>query len=369
MALVEAKVEGPVRTISPDGSGGVIIFAMGNPGVRIMYTPGPVIAAPPVLGAPPQPVRQRSIRTPSQRITVAQLVDGASLPGRIGIDGFEGGTIIAEGFYSTDTVNGQNVFLANHIFVEPAETVLIGAVTGNNGTAIQVNTIEVVPLTDPRISTNPPDPSKPLYLNDSGFVITLDSITPTPTTTNPPTQLPTAVEGYFADGKLFAHAIEFGGPGLLAPLADPALPIDFPRISIERAQIRDRGTSFEIEVRGHITAPPPLTQTDHRIELRVLDMKAGTFGTVPIDWQYRGSEQASELTQLGIGQLRVDLRTNGGIPVQQVPPIQRWRFRGNLPKSGIHLLPPERIEARNATAEDAVHLHVREEADTDVRDE
>ncbi len=383
MALVEAKVEGPIDDIVSDGAGGAIITALGAGAatrVTIQYSPGPVFVVPPAV--PPAPVRQKSIRSPSQRLTVAELISLTPLPGRSPLEGFKGGTIIAEGFYSTDTLNGVNVFLANHIFVEPAETVLIGAVTGNNGTTIQVNTVDVVPLTDARISTNPTTPLVPTYLNDSGFEITLASITVTPTTPNLPAPAtppaPTAVEGYFAGGKMHAHLIEFGGPGLLAPLADSALPIDFPRISIERAQVRDLGTSFEIEVRGHITVPPPLPLIDHVIEIRVRDMKIGTFGTLSTDWEYRGgSETAADITGADINGIDVDLRSTGGVQIQLDPPIQRWRFRGDLPKTGVHLLPPERFEARNATAEQLLpgnfpvpaNTPVRAELDTDVRDE
>lgn len=385
MALVEAKIEGPIDDIVSDGAGGATITALGvgaTTRVTIRYSPGPVLVVPPDTGVPPAPVRQKSIRSPSQRLTVAELISPTSLPGRSPLEGFKGGTIIAEGFYSTDTQNGVNVFLANHIFVEPAETVLIGAVTGNNGTTIQVNTVDVVPLTDARISTNPANRLGPIYLNDSGFEITLASITPTPTTPNLPAPAtppaPTAVEGYYAGGHMFAHVIEFGGPGLLAPPANPALPVNIPRISIERAQVRDLGTSFEIEVRGHVTVPPPLPLIDHDIRILVRDMKAGTFGTQDTDWEYRGgSDAAADITGADTNGIDVDLRSTGGVPITLVPPIQRWRFRGNLPKTGVHLLPPERIEARNATAEGLIagnfpapaNTHVRAEADTDVRDE
>ncbi len=383
MALVEAKVEGPINDIVSDGAGGAVITALGAGAatrVTILYSPGPVIVVP--AAVPPAPLRQKSIRSPSQRLTVDELISLTPLPGRSPQEGFKGGTIIAEGFYSTDTLNGVNVFLANHVFVEPAETVLIGAVTGNNGTTIQVNTVDVVPLTDARISTNPANRLVPIYLNDSGFEITLASITLTPTTPNLPAPAtppaPTAVEGYYAGGQMFAHLIEFGGPGLLAPLAEPALPIDFPRISIERAQVRDLGTSFDIEVRGHITVPPPLPLIDHVIEIRVRDMKVGTFGTQDADWEYRGgSDATADITGADTNGIDVDLRSTGGVPITLVPPIQRWRFRGNLPKTGVHLLPPERIEARNVTAEGLItgnfpapaNSHVRVEVDTDVRDE
>lgn len=365
MALVEASIEGPIDSVASDGAGGAIIVAMG---VKVLYAPGPVVVVSPDTTVPPAPVRQKSLRSPSQRLTVADLLSTVPLPGRGMTPGFVGGTVIAEGFYSTDTASGANVFLANHITVDPAETVLIGAVTRNNGTAIQVNTVDIKPLTDPRISTNPAAPGTPVYLNAFGFEIQLASIATTPTTPNPPPPVapppPTSVEGYFAGETFHAFQIEYGEAGQLAPLADPMKPLDYPRISIERAQVRDRGTSFEIEVRGHISAPPPLPQGDHTLEFRVRDMKAGTLGVSDADWEYRASETAAQI----FGNVRVDLRTTGGTPVQLVPPVQRFRFRADLNKSGVHLLAPERIEVRNITAEAAVHSEVRAELDTDVRE-
>ncbi len=66
--------------------------------------------------------------------------------------------------------------------MEPGETVLIGAVTSNSGSQISLNTVDIALLTDSRLSTNPSDPTKPVFLNDSGFEITLASILPDPTT-------------------------------------------------------------------------------------------------------------------------------------------------------------------------------------------
>lgn len=367
MSLVEASIEGPIQSVASDGAGGAVIVSMG---VNIRYTPGDELIDPPDTSVPPAPVRKKSIRTPTQRLSVDQLISKAAFPGRNNLEGFVGGTIIAEGFYSTDNVNGVNVFIANHITVEPAETVLIGAVTANDGSNISLNTTKIVPLTDSRLSTNPDDPSSPLYLNDSGFPITLASIAVAPSTPNPPPPAtppaPSSAEGYFAEGEFHAFRIEYGSPGLLAPNTPPGTPPGFPRVSIERANVGNDGTSFDIEVRGFISAPPPLPTTNHVLEFRVLDMKSGTLGLKPTDWEYRGgSEAAANIT--AIGTLRVDLRTTGGNPIAQVPPVQRWRFRGVLPKTGVHLLPPERIEVRNVTAETALHQPVREISDTDVK--
>lgn len=377
MAIVESMIEGAIERIEASGAG-VVITSMG---VKIHFVPGPVLVVPPDPTVPPAPVRQKSIRSPSQRLTVQDLLKQDPLPGRtypphptLGaptILGFTYGTVIAEGFY--DTGAGANVFHANHLEVDPAENVLLGPVTGSAAGVVKVNGVEIELLKDSRLSTNPDSPGSPLYLNDSGFEIDPTSIIPVPTAPNPPppapAPLPSSVEGYFSGTKFYAHLFEYGGPGLLAPLHDTTLPTNHPRISIERAEVRDLGTSFDIEVRGHVTTPPPLDAVRHTIEIRVRDMKPGTFGTKPADWDYRANERDSEI----VGTLRMDFRTPAGTPVDRVPPIQRWRFRATVPKSGIHLLPLERIEARNRTAEGAIHAvnpawHVRAELDTTVRE-
>ncbi len=376
MALVEASVEGTIDSIDTDNNGGAIMTTMtaGAKRVTILYSPGNVITVPQV--ATGTKVRQKSIRTPSQRLSVSQLISKVPLPGRGAIEGFEGGTIIADGYY--DTQAGRNVLLANHLAVEPGETVLIGAVTGNDGTKVSINTVDIAPLTDSRLSTNPAAPGTPVFLNDSGFEITLASILPDPTTAQVPGAAPlpaTAAEGYFANGQFHAFLIEYGQPGLLASLPDAALPIDYPRISIERAQVRVEANGFEIEIRGSLSAPPPLSAGNHVLEFRVRDMKVGTFGTLDSNWEYRQSEDASNITNMvDEGEIRVDQVSAGGAPITLIPPTQRWRFRGILPKSGLHSLPPERFEVRNVTAElffDNAGLPnrtVRAEADTDVRD-
>lgn len=361
MALIEAKIEGPIEKIEALGPG-VQITAMG---VKIAYSPGPVLAVPP----PPAgtPTRKKSIKSPSQRLTVADLLKVGAFPARNygpdPIKGFTGGTVIAEGFFNTDVM--PNRFEANHLFVEPAENVMIGALTGNtipsgsSSGVITVNGVEAVILTDGRLSTNPAMPTTPVYLNEFGFEILPHngSITPSPIVAPAvPLPAPTAVEGYFGnDGKIYAHLFEYGGPGLLA---NPMLPL----ISIERADVRDEGTEFSIEVRGHVTTPhTPVNGPRQTIELFILDMVPGTEGIKDDEWVRRSNSPL-------VGNTRLDFRDPGVAPFNVVPPVQRWRFRGTLPKSGINLLPPERIEARNATAELAVHVPIKTVLDTDVRE-
>lgn len=359
MAMVEAKIEGPIKKIESDGGNGLTIAALG---VAIHYSPGPVIVIPtPAVNVPR---RQKSIRSPSQRLTVADLLKADAFVavsyGADPIKGFTGGTIIAEGFFNTDVIPPR--FDANHLQIEIAETVLIGTLTSNTGGKINVNGVEIVISTDPRMSSNPDNPTIPVYLNDSGFSIQQNSIAPTPAGPNPPPPAaappPSASEGYFGnDGRFYAHLFEYGGPGLLLT-ADPSKP----QISIERAEVRDEGTEFDIEVRGHVTTPhQPNGGPRQTIELFIMDMQPNTFGTKDSDWVLRSPAPL-------IGNTRVDFRSPGAAPFTLDPPIQRFRFRGTLPKDGINPLPPERIQARNRTAEDAGHIQVREKSDTDVRE-
>ncbi|RLS54998.1 MAG: hypothetical protein DWH91_10215 [Planctomycetota bacterium] len=104
-------------------------------------------------------------------------------------------------------------------------------------------------------------------------------------------------------------------------------------------------------------------------------MKAGTFGTQDADWEYRRSENDANITGILVDrELKVVQASAGGVPITLVPPTQRWRLRGILPKTSLHSLPPERFEVRSLTAETFFRIAgqpnrtVREVADTDVRD-
>lgn len=364
MAIVEASHEGTIQQIDPIVQGGVTVgLTILSMGVTIRYLPGPVRLEPPAAAG--VKVRQKSIKSPSQRLTIQDVLaaapfPGISYPGNPPVTGFTNGTVIAEGFY--DSTSAPGFFDANHLEVEPAENVLIGALTDNSAGVIKINNTVAIPLTHNQLSTNPESPATPVFKNEFGFPISPDptSVIPTPVGPNPPppaaAPAPTAAEGYFAQGQFHFHNFEYGGPGTL--LAPPNTPL----ISVIRAQVRDRGDSFEIDIRGHASTPhQPPGGPRQNIQVRVRDMLAGTFGTKPQDWEYRGG---SELSSLIPGTLRLDLRTPAGV----VPEVHRWRFEATLPKGGIHVLPPERFEIRNKTAEDAVHINVRVEEDADVRD-
>lgn len=240
MALVaEASVEGIIQAITADGDGAKIQVM----GMEIVWQPDPTGAV------------RRTIKTPTKTLTIAEFTDPHPLPGRME-NGFVGGTIIAEGAYDTDA----KVLTANTIEVEPSENVLIGALTENAAGVprkLRINGVPIVMLTDHRIPSNPEDPGQPLYLNQFGFPMKIESaeLSPIGPTPNPPPP-PTSAEGYFAHGEFHAFKFEYGKSGEL--VLDPAL---VPQIAIERAQYRERGSQYELETRGavttaHSTAPP-----------------------------------------------------------------------------------------------------------------
>lgn len=383
MSLIIAEVESTITKLRSDGATGLIIETMG---ITILYTPGPVLEQDGSNGQ-----RQKSIRSPSQRLTVTDVLMDVALPG---IDysglapgqirGFTGGTVIAEGFYNTNddgTGTPRNVFLANHLELDPAENVLIGAITSVVGGVIRINNIVVSPLVGELVSSNPGE-MMPRYLNQFYFPIDPASITVTPMAANPaPPATPpaeSAAEGYFAGGKFYAHLFNFGDSGRMLPQTAPVKPLDYPRISIERADVRvgadEDGitpATFEIDVRGFATKPLR-SGVDHQIELFALQMKAGTLGTNDSDWEYvGGSATTAKLPPAD----DIDIApVFDGVPGDAgKPPVQRWRYRAEVPISGALLLPPERIRVRNVTAEDALNgaggtNEVRAEEDTSIRE-
>ena len=119
MALVEASIEGKIEknSVGPFGVGGVQLKAMGIP---IRFSPGmtsdPYPDPPP---AAPKAPRKKTISTPQGEVSVASFLDQTPLPGR-SAQGFEEGTVIAEGFFEVQT----GLFLADFLTVEPAESVV-----------------------------------------------------------------------------------------------------------------------------------------------------------------------------------------------------------------------------------------------------
>jgi hypothetical protein len=207
-AQVPFEIEGPINDVDPDR--------------RTITVMGQTISVP--LRTPRIP-----IMSPTARVTLQQL-DGARLPGRIE-RGFIGGTAIISGQILPD-----GSFVADDVFVEPAENVLRGTLTGVN--PFRIGVVELRALTDPRM------PSGPLT-NQFGFEIDGASLQP---------GVFAASGGYFSrsDNVLYYHTLDLQGT---TRLLNPGN-----QVSIQRAQCRIRGGGRdEIEVRGGVTNGSPNT--------------------------------------------------------------------------------------------------------------
>jgi len=324
MANIEASIEGPVESVTANGPG-VVIRTMD---VAVHFTPGQT-----ATGLP------KTIESPATELTVAQLLDPTSFPGRPE-SGFEGGTIIAEGSFDTDS----NVFHADAIAIEPAESVLLGAVTENSAgppRVLRINGTEVEMLTDPRMPANPDNPAQPIYFNEFGFQIKVESIQESPTGPTPdPPPAPSAAEGYFADGKFYAFLFEYGGPGEL--VVDPTTT---PQVSMERASYRDRGTQFEVEARGFATSSHAPAGTLQNIEVFRVDVDPAT-----------GDEVETPLDQADVEDV--------------APGFQRWRARIRENKGGGLLAGvPELIRVKNHSGITPDGLPAREQDTPDIRED
>lgn len=329
MALIEASIEGRIEPNSVKAFGaGVELKALG---VTIRFSPGNTMD--PYPDPPPAPAkvaRKKTIRTPQGELTPAQFLDATPLPGRTA-KGFEGGTVIAEGYFEVGP-NQPNIFLAEFLEVEPAETVLLGALTKNDPPAaggqrvLHVNGVLIEMLTDARLASNPAAPAQPVYFNQFGFPMKVETATLSPSGPNPLTApAPSSVEGYYSEkneAKFYAFLFESGDTGVLA--TDP---VTTPQIVIERFQYRDRGAQVEYEARGAVTTshqnpPSPFGQT---VELFRVDFNPATM-----------SEEEES-----IGRATIDVREPG---------FERWRLRERPAKpGGFRAGVPLKVVAKNLT--------------------
>jgi hypothetical protein len=300
MATVEASIEGPIQSVAADPTGvGADIVAMG---VTIRFIPGTTASG-----------RTRTIKTPTKTLTPAEFRSSVSFPGRAE-SGFVGGTVIAEGEYDTDA----NLMLADFLQVEPAETVLLGALTQNTaGTPrqIRINGVPIAMLTDVRMPANPDDPATPIFMNQYGFPFRIETavLTPTGPTPNPPTA-PSSVEGYFAGNVFHAFLFEYGGTGTL--VRDP---VTTPQISMERAAYRDEGTRVRFEARGFVTSAHAGGAIQNVELFRVdLDPATGALQETPVD------SARVEIVEAGFQRWRVEFRGNkpggfmAGVPLKVI---------------------------------------------------
>jgi hypothetical protein len=138
------------------------------------------------------------------------------------------------------------------------------------------------------------------------------------------------------------------------------------QVSIERANIRVEATTFDVEILGHVTTPHQSAGGPRQVmQVFFLNMNVGTTGLNEADWKRR-SEQPVR------GDWRIDFILPDPVPPNPLqPPVQRWRFQATIAKTGLNLLPPERVEVLNFTAWDQFHtLHkFRKTEDTDVRED
>lgn len=250
-----------LSAVLPDPSGAVII---GLEGPISAVTKEPIDctpATPPatlagtitVMGVTVNIPCRAVIHSPSATLNIDQLSSLRRLPGR-SRRGFLGGTAIING-----RTNPAGVPIAGDVFVEPAETVLIGPVTPSVAPVVfSVLGTEVVPITDPRM------PFVGAH-NQFGFEIDLATV---------PLNDLTSVEGYFGDdGKMHAFLIETTGGTLVNPAA--------PQVSIQRAQcIRQGGlNSDQIRVLGGAVVPAALA-TPGRVTLITVDAAGNDVQTV-----------------------------------------------------------------------------------------
>src|SRR4051812_43621725 len=117
MPVIDAEIEGRISAAIPVGPDAELTVI----GVRVRVPNG--------VG----------IKSPTRGLTIAELLDPTPFPGRVEA-GFIGGTAIIEGPFDTAT----GVLTATAVEVEPAENVLLGALTSFAPPA--VNGVPVVML-------------------------------------------------------------------------------------------------------------------------------------------------------------------------------------------------------------------------------
>lgn len=169
----------------------------------------------------------------------------------------KGGTCIIEGNSSGAT------FIADTFFGEPAENVLVGPVTSGPteqfsimGVPIIVLTDDTTHLQDPALAlpvgdpnrdpnTGTPDPMRRIVasppVNQFGYPVVLGTV---------PKDDLSAAEGYLADGKFYAFAIETTGGDPRKP--KPTDPVqELPAPTVQRATLEFRSTTASrMEIRG-----------------------------------------------------------------------------------------------------------------------
>ncbi|MDH4254733.1 MAG: hypothetical protein OEX13_09435 [Gammaproteobacteria bacterium] len=208
-AQVPAAIEGRIISITEDGFGGATVNVMGAD----VVVPAAVFSG----GLATSPTA--TITSPSQLAT-------GSLPGRAE-PGFIGGTAIING--SSSLLGG---FVADDLFVEPAENVVIGVITSvanSDGMFSCEMSLEGVPLVFSDDSRMPAGTA----INGTGFDIYPCSAIPGDSA---------AVEGYFGelDGSLHIFAFESDDADIISTASGTTT---ITRASCDRGRLEVRGSS------------------------------------------------------------------------------------------------------------------------------
>ncbi len=217
-ATLEAELEGPLQSVNAEAST-----------IQVM---GITVDA-----------SNATLSTATTTLSSLSQVGGSSpiLPGR-DRNGFLGGTAIVVG--TTTTGDEDYTVVADDIFFDVAENVIVGELTANNvpeGTSLADGGSLEVQGTPVQAVDDPADPNRqPLDAGVTGLPVDMSTV---------PTGSLAAVEGYYGnDGVHHAHTVEVEGGTILGPA-----------ISITRVRCTDGG---RLEIRGGSTAPGTITVYD-----------------------------------------------------------------------------------------------------------
>lgn len=262
-AQVPLEVEGPIVDIVPNGNGGAIITVMG---MEIEIPAGTPISS------------------PTKQLTVTQLLNQTPLPGR-SQPGFVGGTAIITG------VSEPGDRIADDVFVEPAENVVLGQITG----PMEIEDMPFALIDDARIPASP-------IRNAFGFAVQPNSLV---------AGTPASLEGYYSllDSVFHAFLVEVEGGTLVNA--------GVREVSVLRADCRQRTNGqLEIEVRGATHNPATGTVSITNVANTIVygtatvtpDAEDPNFGT------YRFTRRAS-----GLGTCQTQIAARFGTAVTIAP--------------------------------------------------
>lgn len=232
------------------------------------------------------------IHSPTAELTFADLADPTPMPGRTQ-QGFEGGTAIVIG---TPDPTDPNAIIAEDVFVEVAENVVLGPLGPGLSSILDV---PVVLLTDAR---NPAT-----VINAFGFEVNAADVQGGEFG---------GVEGYFAEGTLYIHTAEIDAP--IPPAVDP----DRPQVSVLRVSCDPGG---RIEVRGGAYLPGGTA--NNTIVVRNLDTNTN-FGNTQAEPDLEAGTAEFGLYRFRAdvnncpSQIRITMRVPGQTNPQIIVPVE-----------------------------------------------